>query len=104
MKLHLSCPARPRPYSLLYVTGWHPELNEPEGGRLIGTFETLAEARAAHADLVGAAPRIWGHGHLVVTDDDGECVHASPEIMKEAREARERLLDSTPYVFARTGA
>lgn len=65
--------APPR-YSLLYVSGWLEEDNEPEGGRVLGGFGRFVEAYARLMECRRAGAMLawlYGPGHLVLTRRDG---------------------------------
>ncbi len=61
-------------YHLLYVDGWDKEAGEAlGGGRCVGSYAGTGAVLAAHDSLAGGAARLlWGAGHLVVTNDQGE--------------------------------
>lgn len=64
-------------YCLLYVDGWDCELQEPAGGgRCVGHYNTIDAALHGLDCYRKAAPLMWGPGHLVITGDQGELIHA----------------------------
>lgn len=64
-------------YCLLYIDGWDSELQEPAGGgRCVGVYETIDAALYGLEAFRLAAPLMWGPGHLVITANDGELIHA----------------------------
>lgn len=70
-------------YSLLYVTGWDQELNEPTGGRVVGGYASLRQCLAERKVMQegrAAVRLLWGEGHLVVTRRDGTPLLAPPEL------------------------
>lgn len=72
-------------FNLLHVDGWDATLGEPiGGGRCIEQLPTRSEALEALADYALAAPRMWGPGCLVVTDDEHRLVALHDEAVLEA--------------------
>lgn len=61
-------------FNLLYVNGWDSELGEPTGGRCVDQYHTKEAAIAAAKDYSHCAVRLWGRGHLVVTDSNNQFV------------------------------
>lgn len=62
-------------WHLIYVDGWDQAAGEAKGGgRTIETLPTLTAAAHAYRQWLPICLRLYGHGLLLLTDDDGTVV------------------------------